>query len=301
MANRAVFARPWSVTGTGHQARNRSEPAEVKSASTGTGHGPPVIAAFRFEGRNGQTSQVPSGLDLTGSKGQQRGGPDPDHGGMPVDVQKPPKRRGRYRRGFPPEAIAAAAALKREQTKAKIAAGTKRCCYCKRDMPLHRFRPIKGPGIGWSSKCYGCEPAAMREWRRRRRQQEADAAAEAARTTAQAAARDARRAAEFSTARAVVQAAQERRQAVADLAAMDVELATLVVAVKWRLGLTASDAQRVARLVVPRPARRGFGADGMRDLVESFVWLDDADAAALARQAGVTLPEPQHRRRRAAA
>lgn len=222
-----------------------------------------------------------------------------DHGGMPVDVA-PPKRLGRYRRGFPRQAVEAAARLKHEETKAKIAAGTKRCCYCKRDMPLHRFRPIKGPGIGWSSKCYGCEPAAMREWRRRRRQQEADAAAEAARTTAQAAARDARRAAEFSTARAVVQAAQERRQAVADLAAMDVELATLVVAIRHRLGLTASDAQRVARLVVPRPVRRGYGVDGMHDLVESFAATSDAEAAALARRAGVTLPERQHRPSRVA-
>lgn len=95
---------------------------------------------------------------------------------------------------------------------------------------------------------------------------------------------------ELAAATAVVWAAQERRQVLADLAAMDAETRALVVAVRWRLQVADGDAARIARLVAPRrTVSRGPVSGRMPDRVESFARLSDAEAAALAQRAGVRM------------
>lgn len=92
-------------------------------------------------------------------------------------VAKADPRSKRRRRGWPPEAVAAAAELKRQQTKAKLAAGIKHCTNCERDLPIELFRARNSAGVGRSPVCLSCEAEVAREWRRRRRQQQAQAIA----------------------------------------------------------------------------------------------------------------------------
>lgn len=165
-------------------------------------------------------------------------------------------------------AIAASAAVRRERVLAAIATGKKWCPRCRLVLSRDEFGPRRdGRGDGLAGYCRSCAAA----WKR-------DAAA-AARNAANRA-----RAWETEAAR---WAMRDPAPAPGPAVAPDVETTTLIVAVRWRLGVGETAAERVAALVAPSTASRGFGGDRPRDRVESFAWLPDAEAAALAQRAGV--------------
>lgn len=186
-------------------------------------------------------------------------------------------------------AIAASALARHDRMLASIATGKKWCPQGGGHWGvLADFGPSQAKGSGLRGWCHAHENEYARDRYRAKRAAAAEAASAATRAATQARAWEAERA--RWAARDPVPAAEG-----------DIEMRTLIVAVRFRLGVGDADAARIARLVTPRSTvSRGPVPGRALDVVESFALLDDRQGAALARQAGVKLPELRHRRRRAA-